>query len=123
MPRRSRRRRDNEISNHIARRSLSAPSFTPSRNTLALEDRREFHPEGDYRPARAHRSRALTTTLVTSKTPHMRSVSRTSFTYPKQIPICVRRAQRKEVLLALGRGGGNHRPPRRNFNSSVSCKR
>lgn len=124
MPRRSRRRRDTEIQHHIARRSLSAPSFVTRRNTLAWEDRREFHPEGIYRPARALRSRALTTTLITPRSSSVRKVSRTSFSFPKEIPVCVRREQRKEVLHALGRvGGGPRRRPRRNLLSNISCKR
>lgn len=128
MARRSRRRRDTETLS-LAPLSASFASRSPRRSRpLAYslgdwEDRREFHPEGYHRPARAFFKDAARSVLVTPSTPLVRKVSRTSFAYPKAVPICVRRQQRKEVLLALGYGGGGHRPGRRNFQSEVSCKR
>lgn len=44
-----------------------------------------------------------------------------AFKAPKFVAICVRRKIRREVLLALGRGGGGKRRPRRNAYSNVRC--
>lgn len=46
---------------------------------------------------------------------------RLGFANPQQIPVCVRRKERREVLLAKGKGGGNHRKARRNQWSDVKC--
>lgn len=125
MARRSKRRRDHET------RSL-APAVGPVHRTRprsALgwleqwEDRRDFHPEGNVRPARAFRNYAARSILVTPPSSSVRKVSRTSFAYPKAVPICVRRKERREVLMAIGKGGGRHSPPKRNAYSNISCKR
>lgn len=101
------------------------PMPTPLRQ---VEDRREWHPD-PYPPAREfRRSKARldmaqpkrrSTSLRRSTLPL--KAERLSFVQPAQVPICVRRKQRREVLLALGRGGGRHRPPRRNRWSNVRC--
>lgn len=125
MARRSKRRRDHES------RSL-APAVGPVHRTRLparshwleqWEDRREFHPEGNVRPARAFRNYAARSVLVTPPSSSMRKVSRTSFAFPKAVPVCVRRKERREVLMALGKGGGRHSPPKRNWLSNISCKR
>lgn len=43
------------------------------------------------------------------------------FSMPRQVLVCVRRKQRREVLLALGRGGGRHKPPKWDEDSFVRC--
>lgn len=35
--------------------------------------------------------------------------------------VCIRRHTRRDVIMALGKGGGNHKPPRRNHNSNIWC--
>lgn len=100
-----------------------------------VEDRRTFYPLGPdgYRPARnifgsPHYS------LEPSPNQNLRRGSRARFKFrpmvpagvrfkaPRKILVCVRRKARREVLLALGRGGGGHRRPRRSYFSSVRCK-
>lgn len=44
------------------------------------------------------------------------------FSEPKEVVVCARRQARREVLLAKGRGGGKHRPPRLSEFSKVRCK-
>lgn len=44
-----------------------------------------------------------------------------AFSNPKFTAICIRRKQRREVLLALGKGGGGKKRPRRNSFSQVRC--
>ncbi|AXH77384.1 MAG: hypothetical protein [Microviridae sp.] len=47
---------------------------------------------------------------------------RVSFNRPPQVALCERRALRKEIILATGRGGGKHKKPKLNRWSSISCK-
>lgn len=35
--------------------------------------------------------------------------------------ICAKRKIRREVLFAMGKGGGNHRPPRYTLESKIRC--
>lgn len=46
---------------------------------------------------------------------------RLSFSLPQSVMVCVRRKQRREVLLALGRGGAKHKPPKWNEESHIRC--
>lgn len=48
--------------------------------------------------------------------PHGIAVKASSF-----VLLCIRRKSRRGVLLALGQGGGYHRPPRRAPNSDIWC--
>lgn len=125
MGRRSRRRRDANTPS-LAPLSSSWRSHN-RRNDLAFElgdfeDRRTFHPEGNYRDARPLDNR-FAINLITSHSTPVRKVSRTSFSFPQNVSVCVRRNQRREIILALGKGGGGHRPPRRNEQSEISCRR
>lgn len=43
------------------------------------------------------------------------------FNFPRQVLVCVRRHQRREVLFALGRAGGGHKPPKWNDDSYIRC--
>lgn len=43
------------------------------------------------------------------------------FSMPRQVLVCVRRKQRREVLLALGRGGGRNKPPKWDEDSFIRC--
>lgn len=109
-----------------------------ARPALALvDDRRFHHPDGRARPAKKINGTRLSQHKVkgTRIKVHrgrdgrpMKSViriqtipSRIKFATPKRVAICVRRKIRREVLLALGRGGGHHRKPKRNRYSEVSC--
>lgn len=96
-----------------------------SRNLRLVEDRRRFHPEGRRRPARAFNRwapriitpgwAALGGAAVTAKL---------AFAEPSSVAICVRRKQRREVLLARGHGGKKgQRRPKRNWYSNIRCRR
>lgn len=135
----ARRRRSNSVRRvtfDYSNRRLSGPirrSSLPRLSSLrAIEDRREFHPEGDFRPARGfvyprHRlvvsvPRQEPSRLADTYTPVV--PLGVSFKAPRQVAICVRRKQRREVLHAMGktgRGSRFNRAPRRNVYSEVSC--
>lgn len=94
---------------------LSAlPSLSP------LYDRRLYHPLREYAPA-ATLGYLKSRTIV--DTPSGKRPSVIKFAVPPKVAVCVRRNVRREVILALGRGGrGARTPKRRNVYSSVSCK-
>lgn len=81
-----------------------------------LEDRRTWYP-ARYRPV-AVIPGARTSTRPNRLVQGFRSLQ---FAYPPHVLICVRRRIRREVLLALGRGGAGHKKPRRNEYSDVHC--
>jgi len=136
----ARRRRSNSgqrVVNTYSNRRLSAPvrrfSLPRLSSLRAIEDRREFHPEGEFRPARGflyprHRLvvkvplRGVESRVPDTYTPVV--PLGVSFKAPRQVAICVRRKQRREVLHAMGqtgRGSRFHRAPRRNVYSEISC--
>lgn len=88
-----------------------------------LEDRRRFDPRRAHKPASSFSSmdRRLVVPAVPGK-PYALS-HRVAFSVPKKVAVCVRRAERKEVLHALGKTGTGARSPRRKRNnwSSVKC--
>lgn len=135
MSRRSRRRRsESNVPNATPLSSLAPLSrayYSPLRLDLdrlappANLDRRVHHPLGEYRPAVAFSGHPVRTNVVRpSKFKSNLYVSpKVRFAVPKKTLICVRRAERKEVLHALkkvgrGRGGGRKR---RNWFSEVTC--
>lgn len=106
---------------NINRRYSPLPSHVRARATLlSLEDRREFHPAIRWlRPARALRRDAARVVERHGGTQARRAVF--GFNVPNLVSICVRRKVRREVLLAMGRGGGGKRRPRRNSWSDIVC--
>jgi len=100
-------------------RLSSLPSLPVSQGPLIeIEDRRAFSPSGPYRSARS-----MTRThhdLVASPFGRFSDAIGVGFSNPKKVLVCIRRKQRREVLLAKGRGGKNARP-RRNYYSDVRC--
>lgn len=139
---RSSRRRGRVATDSTLAARLSGPDLSfldprvspyPSRYFGGLpEDRREFWPGTspmDYRPARTllgGQVRVIAPPRA-SQAPSRGSFSTfhpspvLAFKAPRQVVVCVRRKQRREVLLALGRGGRN-RPGRRTPFSGISCK-
>lgn len=137
MGRNNRKRRDTSaISNH------RLPSFVPSRSVFSdsmsdlseIEDRRRWHPEGEFSPARGYSKLSTTLTRSTPNVnrPNPRPKSarlfisdlKETFTEPKRVAICVRRQIRKEVLHALRQTGGTgQNRPTYNANSMVSCQK
>lgn len=131
----ARKRHKNRTQRDVTTPSLTQllhPTVKPSRSYLQeIEDRREFHPERADRSAlslfgRPHRLAvhkvehrpARPVLSKRSSPPH-----RIQFVDPRQVVVCVRRQQRKEVLHALGRTGrGARAPRRRTWRSDISCR-
>lgn len=87
-----------------------------------FEDRRRFHPEDFYQPARELGG-------TNSPSPQVKKSFKVQlpfgleFAAPQRTLVCVRRKQRKEVLFAkrqTGRGK-KRRAPRRNWQSQMGC--
>lgn len=94
-------------------------------------DRRLYHPLGPVAPAQAVR-RSAAAVVVRSQQDRPRARVRPAtysphglvFTEPRLVDICVRRAKRKEVLFAKRKAGkSGQRKPKRNYWSSISCRR
>lgn len=102
-------------------RSVRPGQAWPGLPLRRIEDRRLFHPESFYRPARTlsgNRPR-----IVAGSSHSLFSMPHgVRFDVPAKTVICVRRKRRKEVLFAKGKAGaGRKRPPRRNWYSNVRC--
>lgn len=130
----SRKRRDNSsIANRRLPLSFSRPLLSPF-PLIEIEDRRQWHPEGEYAPARSfsrsrHRltlprqRRQITRKSSLQKVFYSQVPSVVSFYEPLKVLICVRRSIRKEVLHALNKTGRRgQKRPRYNFYSSISCR-
>lgn len=99
----------------------------PMRPLGLLEDRRRFHPERDLRPALSFFSKPRLVIRKARKAPLRSRLTafsglshRIGFEVPKRVAICVRRKERREVIMARG-GGGSRKAKRRNFWSSIEC--
>lgn len=53
--------------------------------------------------------------------PAGRSAEHLRFVLPRSVLVCVRRKQRREVLLALGKGGSRHKRPEWSEESYIRC--
>lgn len=84
-----------------------------------LDDGREWHPEGKFRPAASieRSDRGIRDVSV----PYSRTTL--GFAYPPGVAVCVRRKTRREVLFAhrKARGKGGSARKRFNRNSTVKC--
>lgn len=102
---------------------LGLPRLTALDDLRSMEDNRRFHPELAARPAQSvfRESRRLVIGAGSSPGRVSPLPASVAFSEPRQVVRCVRRKIRKEVILASGRGGGGHRPPRRNYWSDVEC--
>lgn len=88
-----------------------------------LEDRRQFHPLGPFRPATASPRRAARVVIKSPNRPFKRP-DVFGFAIPDRVAICVRRNERRQVLFAkrkMRAGAGSRK--RKNLWSSISCKR
>lgn len=110
-------------------RRMSIPSYS---GLKMIEDRRTFHPQGIYRPARSfHRSQHRLVSHVQTVPTYNRtrgvyrvlSMARpVAFEAPRSVLVCVRRKRRSEVLHALGHTGKRgQRKPRQSYFSSIRC--
>lgn len=143
---RNRRRRDtndianrrltvfDSLSNLVRRVEQRSPSLR------IYEDRRFWHPEGDYAPVGVFRQRSARrlieaaptrrrtdgTTGVGKSFRGFRPPVIRAFAKPDEVLVCVRRSTRREVLHALGRtgrGSGAKKMPRLTWRSKISCRR
>lgn len=142
------RGRDTSVIANATALPLALPRVKSTSSPLSqllrsIEDRRLFHPEGDFAPARSYDRSRHRLTLVDKgvsrrSTLKHRSSSRllrdtrhlsgtkavVAFSEPDKVLICVRRSRRREVLHALKKTGKRgQRRPRRNFYSKISCRR
>lgn len=138
----SRGRRDPpQIANQ--RLTVLTPLVSPSNPYSLLseiEDRRNWHPDGEVRPAasfstpnhrlqypepkKTPRNRDKFGQLRQARVRALPLSSNVQFSDSRNVLICVRRKQRKEVMHALkkvGRGKGGRKKPRRNYYSNVRC--
>lgn len=111
---------------------LSEPRLQPLRGleqaravVKAVEDRRTFHPLRDLRPA-GSLSKASRRIVVSHSTPNLarglHPPPGLSFSVPRDVAVCVRRKERREVLFAKGKQGkGARSPRRRNRFSDIGC--
>lgn len=127
---------------NVFARRYSLPLFDmsavvrPRRSTFLseFEDRRTWHPEGIYRPARSfeaprHRLKAVGVFSDGAVRRSERSrafvgvPSGIGFEDARRVLVCVRRKTRKQVIHALGVAGRKGlRPPRFSEYSKISCK-
>lgn len=97
------------------RASPSSTTLFDDFDLAEVEDRRQYHPLGKFRPVRSI---------------HERSAARLfdrppiAFARPSHLPVCIRRKRRKEVIFALKKAGkgARQRKRRRNETSDISCK-
>lgn len=109
-------------------------------NLIEVEDRRTFQPERLISPARS--PRRWNVRLVDGPKKNRKFFQKGAdqagspqklllrnrvfmggryFAAPKYVAVCVRRKARREVLFAIGKGGGGKRRGRRNQFSNVRC--
>lgn len=128
MARRTSRQRGRDAFAIARRLRLPLVATTPV-NLLLFEDRRSFHPLGRVRPAFSVprsgarlQARGGKRRLQAPRTPDIHPGL--SFAVPDKVILCVRRKRRREVMFAIRKAGKRgQRRPRRNYWSSVSCKR
>lgn len=127
------------LQNRVIQRNLHLQNETDRLRSLArVEDRRRFHPEGVFQPARDRRSRSARVAALSLSSSHqsfmspflesgslptrIKSVSRQLPSPARSVIVCVRRKQRREVLFARGIGGKKvSRRRRRTALSNVFC--
>lgn len=124
MARRKKDRRKRDIIT-IARHNLLADTI--NRIKLGqIEDRRLYHPLGQYRALReVNNARPTLVPPKPSKRRRARStLHQLRFKSPLRLILCIRRKQRREVLHAKRKTArrGRQGPHRRNQHSEISCK-
>lgn len=127
----ARRRRSRSSNDRTGREvhTLTRTDVLPLSDLRFIEDRREFHPLGDDRPAGVFMFREARQVVPSRKRQVGKSVadllpSGVQFNVPGEVALCVRRKRRREVMFAIrkhGRNGG--RRYRRTRHSEVSCSR
>lgn len=115
-------------SNAVVRRAAVLPRVTPPITfspILALEDRREWHPERQHKPVRAIR-RSATAIVARDRlhSPNSQTKAILAFKEPEKLALCVRREVRKRVMHAINKAGRSGQKRRTtNPQSKISCRR
>lgn len=119
--RRQERKREAQRGNFIPTSTFRAEPYTKS--ILALEDRRYFAPAGTYPRAQFHRSPVIVVSPNRNKDKSNVVPHKVRFAVPKEVSLCVRRKQRRQVLFALNKRGKGSRARRRHRSefSDVKC--
>lgn len=104
-------------------------SFTPSlpQPLYLLEDRRTYHPDGEFRSFVSQPR--LSARIVAKKaktygghyTFGIHGSPAVGFSRPSRVAICVKRKTRREVIFAAGRGGAGNRKGKRTYSSKFHC--
>lgn len=120
--------RDFELTPWDAARQLSL--FDLFDAPQGTEDMRTWHPEGENRPRLdlySARPRVVPSPPPRRSRANLRAPEAPaglSFEVPREVMVCVKRQQRKEVLHAKRKTGrSGQKPPRFDWTSQVSCKR
>lgn len=134
----SRGRRDNNtIANSLP--TLEDDFLTSPGSLTQYEDRRQWHPEGKYAPARSFNKTRHRLTVPNANHVRHRPAGKTmgdirstiegtpwqtAFREPDKVLICARRQIRREVMHALKKSGrGGQKKPRYSEYSKISCRR
>lgn len=145
MARKKRRRDASAIANRRlpvvvdfdALRQLDIYNFLKPPPLTQIEDRRLWHPEGEFRPARMFNSPrhrlveyGVRVRSARSSGSSVRSTRRlrpiVAFADPSNVLVCARREMRRQVMHAFrrtGRGGGPKKRPTFSWYSRISCKK
>lgn len=86
---------------------------------VAFEDRRQWHPERWGRPVLGLKRAATRVVVAPRSGPTL--TSRIAFADPRKVFVCLRRKIRREVIHALGKGGGGNKAPKRKPTSNIEC--
>lgn len=101
-------------------------TFNPPVSPILIIDRREYHPDGLFRPAASLNRSSRAIVYKAPKTPvgnyKFKGFSpTTTFREPSKVDVCQKRKTRREVLFAKGKGGGRVRKGKRNYLSNFHC--
>lgn len=120
-----RRRREAKRMRNAQRDNFITIASFPAAHILSIEDRRRFEPVDTFPKGKFHRSaRLVVHPNKNNKSAAKGTVpSRVKFAVPREVAMCVRRKQRREILFAMRRTGKGSRAKRRRrtFYSNISC--
>lgn len=137
MSKKSRKRqrqaeRETHIQN-IASQRLSRPrpidphDLLTRHQLIEVEDRRRFHPLDFFQPARTFSGWPAPINVNNTKKAAARPFFKLAtpglkFTQPRQVALCVRRKERREVIIATKKTrAGRGTPKRKNWFSKIGC--
>lgn len=136
MSKKSRKRErqaEREYHTPIANQRLSRPNFVNPHDLLGrhqlveVEDRRHFHPLDFFQPARNFAGWPAPINVNNSKKAAARPFFKLAtpglkFKAPRSVAMCVRRQERKSVIIAKSKTRkGRGTPKRKNWFSKIGC--